>query len=238
MNAICKWALAAPALVLSLAASASPQVSLNKAAIRAGWKPVVGSGAAYAFEHTQMGKMEMEIAVVGTESVGGKTGYWVEMIVKDPRYGEGRTKMLYVGDRDTLEVKRVLVQGPNGPVTEVPMEGSSAGEEQQEDIESLGTETITTPAGTFTCQHYRRRPKKSDSRKAEQAAEAEEGEEAVQTGEKENVEDFWISEKVTPVGLVKMVSRDSTQVLVRLITNAQPRIKETPQKSESKGAKQ
>jgi hypothetical protein len=48
------------------------------------------------------------------------------------------------------------------------------------------------------------------------------------------VEDFWISEKVTPVGLVKMVSRDSTQVLVRLITNAQPRIKETP---ESKGAK-
>lgn len=69
--------------------------------MRAFWKPVVGTGAAYSLEQKDLGKIEMEIAVVGTETVAGKTGYWTEQTTKD-LHGEGRSKIPFVGGRNTL----------------------------------------------------------------------------------------------------------------------------------------
>ena len=205
------------AIFLPISAS-SQEPGTNLGAMRTFWKPVVGAGAAYSFEQKDMGKIEMEIAVVGTETVAGKTGYWIEQTMKDPRYGEGRSKILFVGDRNTLQIKRMITQGPDGKPAEVPtdvFEGSAR--EEQEEFDLLGTETITTPAGTFTCQHYRTK-KKTNSTDAEDA------------GGIQDVKHFWLSEKVTPFGMVKMTSKDSTQILQRLITNAKSRITETPQK--------
>ncbi len=226
MSAAHRGRLAAPILVVILAAAASPQAPRNDAAMRAAWKPVVGSGAAYVVEHKDLGRMEMEIAVVGTENVGGKTGYWVEEFFKDPRHGEGKSKTLFVGDRNSLQIKRMFTQAPDGPLIELPMEMFEGGEEEEEsELILLGTETITTPAGTFLCQQYRTKEKKTSS------------EDMAGAGRAEDDHDFWLSEKVTPFGIVKMTSKDSTQTLVRLITNAQPRIKGTPQKLDPKETK-
>ncbi len=211
--------LATCILAIFLPISASSQgPEMNLAAMRAFWKPVVGAGAAYSLEQKDMGKIEMEIAVVGTETVAGKTGYWMEQTLKDPRHGEGRAKILFVGDPKTLQIKRMITQGPDGKAAEVPtdvFEGNAV--EEREEFDLLGTETITTPAGTFICQHYRTK-KKANSADAEDA------------GGTQDVKDFWLSEKVTPFGIVKMTSKDSTQILQRLITNAKSRITETPQK--------
>jgi hypothetical protein len=190
---------------------------MNLAAMRAFWKPVVGAGAAYSLEQKDLGKIEMEIAVVGTETVAGKTGYWTEQTMKDPRHGEGRSKILFVGDRNTLQIKRMITQGPDGKAAEVPADvfkGSSG--EEQEEFDLLGTETIATPAGSFVCQHYRTKEKKANS---------EDGE---GVGGTPDVKDFWLNEKVSPFGIVKMTSKDSTQILQRLITNAQPQVKGKP----------
>ncbi|HEV1996118.1 MAG TPA: hypothetical protein VGR03_17425 [Candidatus Acidoferrum sp.] len=63
--------------------------------------------------------------------------------------------------------------------------------------ERVGTETITVPAGTFACEHWR----------------ANDG-----------TSDFWISDKVRPMGLVKTVGKDSSMVLLRLITDAKTKL--------------
>ena len=186
------------------------------------WQPVVGSGAAYTVDMKSVGRMEMEIVVTGTEMVGGKTGYWVELISRDPRVKEeGRTRMLYVGDRNSLDVKKMSTQLGTGPLTEIPLEGANS--ERQDAFELLGTEPITTPAGTFVCQHYRtKRGPPAPVRTEPADSEAEESETPPPTNVPD-VEDYWLSDKVKPFGLVKVVSKDGTQMLVRLITNAQPR---------------
>ena len=109
-------------LVILLPISASSQgPGMNLAAMRAFWKPVVGAGAAYSLEQKDLGKIEMQIAVVGTETVAGKTGYWTEQTMKDSRHGEGRSKILFVGDRNTLPIKRMITQGPMARPLKFPL---------------------------------------------------------------------------------------------------------------------
>ena len=68
--------------------------------------------------------------------------------------------------------------------------------------ENLGSESITTPAGTFSCQHWR---------------------------SKKDGAEYWISDKVTPWQLVKTGGKDQNSiVLVRLISNAKSHITGTP----------
>ena len=68
--------------------------------------------------------------------------------------------------------------------------------------ENLGSESATTPAGTFSCQHWR---------------------------SKKDGTEVWISDKVTPWQLVKMSGKDENCILlVRLITDAKSPITGTP----------
>ena len=69
--------------------------------------------------------------------------------------------------------------------------------------EVVGTESVTVPAGTFTCQHYRM---------------------------KDGSGDVWISEKVGPWGLVKAVDKGQTIVLNKAITDGKDHITGTPKK--------
>lgn len=71
----------------------------------------------------------------------------------------------------------------------------------------LGPEKVTTPAGTFSCDHYR----------------------MIEGGE---TTDLWVAPTVSPYGLVKMTSADMTMTLQKLITGAKTRITEKPQKLE------
>ena len=79
--------------------------------MRGVWKPVVGSGGVYELQTRREGKQEMEIAIVGTETVGGATGYWQEMKV-NTREGETIMKYLYVVEGENMGMKRMIIQPP------------------------------------------------------------------------------------------------------------------------------
>lgn len=209
MNPKFRW-MCALALVILLAGTAAAQFGQREMPSARGiWNPVVGSGAAYLIESRREGKSEMEFAIVGTEMVAGKAGHWMEMAFKSK---EGLTvmKTLYVLDANSIQMKRMIMQAPGEEPMEFPMNMAMMGGQKgsqsvdiRTDAELVGTETITTPAGTFECQHYRQKDKSSD---------------------------VWVSEKVPPYGMVKMVSKDSTMTLIRVITGAKTRITGTPKR--------
>ncbi len=195
----------------ALTASAQMRMGMRPPEFRGVWNPVVGSGAAYQVERTGEGKTEMEITIVGSENVDGKPGYWLEMAMKNPR-GEGDfyMKHLIVLDGKQTQVKRMIMQAPGQPPLEMPverMQQRGRATEQPADVrdqaERVGSESVTTPAGTFTCERWRM---------------------------KDGSADVWVSDKVAPYGLVKTTGRESSMTLVRLITNAKTHITGTPQK--------
>lgn len=176
------------------------------------FKPVVGTGAQY--QVTQKGKnMSWAVAVVGKEAVEGNEGYWIEMRMEGGEEGGMIMKSLTVTHDGQPEVKRMIMQTPGEPPMEFPigmmmgMMGKRQKQAANEEAlgEKIGTETVTVPAGTFTCDHYR-------SKQANEPA------------------DLWISAKVPPYGLIKMTSPSSTMVLEKVLSNETSKIKGEPQK--------
>ena len=176
-------------------------------AMRGIFNPVVGSGGQYEMTTEKGTKLEMEIAVVGKESVGGKDGYWFETTFSDPSMGRMVHKTLTVVDGTDTVISRMIMQMGNRPPMEMPtsMMKSSA-QKQSADIreraEDVGSESITTPAGTFTAEHYKM---------------------------KDGSGDAWVAAKAGPYGLVKFQGKDSTMVLTKVITDAKDKITGTPQ---------
>ena len=170
------------------------------------FNPVVGSGALYQMVKADGTKTTMEIVVLGKESVGGKDGYWFEMTMYGTPRGDMIIKNLTVLDGANIQVARAVMQMPGRP----PMEMSGPmlqmhSQPQPADIraqaEDLGTESITTPAGTFSCHHYRT---------------------------KDHPGEAWLSDKVTPYGLVKQQGNGSVLVLLKVISDAKDKITGTP----------
>jgi hypothetical protein len=177
------------------------------------FKPVVGSGAQYqmtAKDHT----VDFAYAIVGKEDVGGSTGYWMEIRSQSPdTAGEMVMKQLVVLEGDRPQIKRMIMQPPGRAPMEMPM-GMMPGMGQRERApgqgdsnpgERVGSETITVPAGTFECEHYRKQ-------------------------EPHGPVDVWISSKVSPYGTVKMSSGDMTMVLEKVLSNETTHIKGEPEK--------
>jgi len=81
-----------------------------------------------------------------------------------------------------------------------------SGQKQPADIrdraEDLGSESVTTPAGTFTAEHYKM---------------------------KDGSGDAWVTPKAGPWGLVKFQGKDTSMVLTKVITDAKDKIVGTPQ---------
>ena len=176
------------------------------------WHPVVGSGAAYDRTMTGSGdKMQLEVTVVGKDDLGGKTGYWTEFAITDARMPGGQMLMkqlMTVGDDGVSAAKLVMQMPGQGPM-EMGMNMNPGGRGMRQstpaDIrdkaEVVGTESVTVPAGTFSCQHIR---------------------------QKDGSSDVWISDKVSPWSLVKYQDSKSTMVLTKVITDAKDRITGTP----------
>lgn len=178
------------------------------------FKPVVGAGAQYEVTTKKNEKVNWAYAVVGKEAVGGAEGYWLEMRLEGGKEGGMVMKHLLVVRDGKAEVKRMIVQTPGQPPMEMPMgmmggmmpRGQQSASEQ--DLgERIGTETVTVPAGTFLCEHYRSKSGKTPA-------------------------DVWVSTKISPYGLVKMVSENSTLVLTKVLANETTHIKGEPQKLE------
>ena len=177
------------------------------------WHPVVGTGAAYEMTGRDGTKSQMEITIVGKESVNGKDGYWMEMAMANPLSGgQMYVKNLIAPTDNGMTSVRMVMQQPGQDPMEMDMSmmnmggrkmPQSAPSDIRDKAEHVGTETITVPAGTFSCEHYRM---------------------------KDGSGEAWISEKVAPWGLVKSQGKDSSMVLAKAITDAKDHITGTPKK--------
>jgi hypothetical protein len=177
--------------------------------------PVVGSGAEY--QMTTKGKdMDVAWAIVGKEDVSGNPGIWIETRMQSPDVGgEMVSKMLMVTTGPEAGMKRMIMQQPGQPPMEMTgmMMGLMKGGQAQpsssggkaEYGELVGTETITVPAGTYACQHYRKQ-------------------------EKSGPVDYWVSDQITPYAMAKMTGPDVTMVLKKTLTDETTHIKGEPQK--------
>jgi hypothetical protein len=169
------------------------------------FNPVVGSGAQYEVQRANNQKMTVEIDVMGKESVNGKDGYWLEATAGSPM-GEMTMKMLMVSDGANSTIEKMIVQMPGRPPMEMPSQMGRMGDSKQsmdirDKADNLGSESVTTPAGTFTADHYRM---------------------------KDGSGDFWLSQKVSPYSLIKGQGKDFNMVLTKVVTDAKDKITGAP----------
>ena len=173
----------------------------QKPAIASVFHPVVGAGAVYQSTHANAPNdppTTEEMSVVAKESVDGKDGYWLEFAVQDKKSG-GTMYAKALITTDDFSFHRMVFQQPGQQAMEMPYHprpGDAAMQKSADTWHVVGNETITVPAGTFSCQHW-----KNDSGS-----------------------EIWTSDKVSPLGMVKEVSSNSTKVLVKVITDAQDHI--------------
>ena len=162
------------------------------------FKPVVGQGAVY--QETSEGKQghEMEMTIVGKEMTASGEGYWMEMGMNPSGDKKMYSKILMTKD---FQFTKIIFQMPGQGAMEMPMNPNEKDRAQMKDDLSkwsrVGTETITVPAGTFSCAHW----KKDDG-----------------------TDEVWTSDKVTPLAMVKQVGKTHSMVLVRQISGAQDHI--------------
>ena len=194
-------------LLAVVATAASAQMGHFSAPHVSGfWNPVMGAGAEYQIQPAKGDKSNIQITIVGKEAVEGKYAYWYEMSF-DRANGQMMVfKQLMVLNGADTQISRMIMQMPGRPPMEMPTQMMHQDRAPQTaDVrtggEDLGSDTITVPAGTFTCQHYKTKS----------------------GGE------VWISPKVSPYGLVKSKSNDTTMELTKLITGAKDQITGTPQ---------
>ena len=192
------------ALILAAASPAHPQMGMDmfkRPAIAKVFHPVVGKGAVY-LDTDKDGKTTRtsEISIVGKDSFEGKEGFWMQIYSSDSQGKAFVGKSLITpGD---FQFHRMIIQPPGQQAMEIPMNMQPARKQSMEDNladwQSVGTESITVPAGTFSCEHWR-----NDKTRAE----------------------IWTSDKVTPFGMVKEINPNGgNQVLSKILDNATDRI--------------
>lgn len=177
--------------------------------------PVVGQGAAYETTDKDAKKSHMEMYVVDKEMVGTEQGYWMEVGHSPDASGTLTYGKMLVTPSDFKFHKMIMVMPGQTQPMEMDMDAGkerhSGMEKEVEKWHSVGTETITVPAGTFSCEHWTNDEGKGD---------------------------VWASTKVGPMGLVKSVENGRTMVLVKLITDAKTKIAGTPVKFDPKAMMQ
>jgi hypothetical protein len=170
------------------------------------FNPTVGSGASYEMTKTNGEKITFDMSVVDKNASGG---YWIEYGMQVPQMkGFVYSKLLAARQADDVIIQRMIVQMPGHPPIDMSSMMSMKGMQDQKskadfraDAQNMGTESVTTPAGTFSCQHWH----------------------STKDGT-----DVWISDKVSPWKLVKMTGTNNNMILVRVITDAKTHITGTP----------
>jgi hypothetical protein len=191
--------------VLIAAASAQMGMGMRPSMPSGIFSPVVGAGAAYDMTSSDGKTTSMEYALVGKEAVNGKDGYWMETTTTGGHMGQMVMKILIVPGADPPNARMIMQMGKNPPMEMTQMmHGGSAAAKPNLDVrqggQDLGKESITVPAGTFTCEHYR----------------------SSQGG------DVWVSSQVPSFGMVKSSNNGMTMVLTKVLTGAKDKITGTP----------
>jgi len=172
----------------------------QKPAIAKFVNPIVGKGAEYESTNANSPTPRtMEMGVIAKETVDGKEGFWMQIVTT----GNKNQSMVAKGlvTKDDFQFHRMIMQMQGQPAMEMPFNPNSGRGQQLHDAmndwHSVGTETITVPAGTFACEHY-----KNDK----------------------DGSDLWVSDTVTPFGLVKQTGKDNSMVLVKVLDDFQDKI--------------
>jgi hypothetical protein len=192
-------------LVFAMAAAAGAQMAMRQTPLPRGiFRPVVGEGAVYETTNLSGPKNTIEFDVVGKDSVDGKDAYWLEFTIAGTQMGDVLSKILMVVDAGVTYNARTIVQMGNNPPMEMPAAMASKAQtpvEIKDKADDLGIESVTVPAGTFSCEHYKM---------------------------KDGTGEAWVSDKVTPFGLVKSQGKDSSMVLLKTVTGVTDKITGTP----------
>jgi len=156
--------------------------------------PEVGVFAWYELKDTATGKkLYMRQAIVGQKEVKGKDGFYLETEVM-PEVGYPIIyKMLLTGPAsDPANVHEIVVKDGTQPVEHIPLDAlkQTEGEQEQALRESLGKETVTTPAGDIEAEHFT-------------------------LTEGDNISEVWLNESIRPMGIVKLVSPEGELFLTR-----------------------
>ena len=201
----------AASLVFLLAAAANAQMG---GMMRQGpqprglFNPIVGAGAQYEMQNGNGTKAVVEIDVVGKESVNGKDGFWFETVMTNSQMGNVVMKILTVPDGANTSFAKMIMQMGSRPPMEMPAQmtqmaqgGQQKATDIRSDADDVGSESVTVPAGTFSCEHYHM---------------------------KDGSGDFWISNKISPYGLIKEQGKNDSMVLIKAVTDAKDQITGTP----------
>jgi hypothetical protein len=160
------------------------------------FRPVVGSGAAYEQHSTDEKRpaSQMEMTIVGKELTANGEAYWMEIgHVGKEGAGMMYSKVLVTKD---FQFSKIIFQQPGQPAMEMPFDvqtGRSHMKEEMAKWHQVSSETITVPAGTFTCMHWKN---------------------------EDGSDEVWTSDKVTPMAMVKQVGKNRSMVLTKMITGA------------------
>jgi hypothetical protein len=173
------------------------------------WHPTVGAGAMYEIQSEGRPTRPFDFAIIGKEKVQGNDAVWVEFTIGAEQIGNMVIKELVSFDAAKMEMTtfKAVMQLPGRPAMELPEEMMQAHKpfqfkDARADSVDLGSQSVTTPAGTFPCEHYRA---------------------------KDGSSEYWVSEKVAPIGLIKSQEKGQTVTLVKLVTDAKDKISGTPQ---------
>lgn len=175
------------------------------------FQPVVGSGATYHIATAQNRDTQFTYAVVGKEG----DAYWMEIRSATARGSIVMKQLMSVPNGgQTPQILRMIVQTAGQPPMEMPVSmfnGATAQAQAPSAAgsralgEKVGTETVTVPAGTFECEHYRSASNGKNS-------------------------DVWVSAKISPYGLVKMISGETRMELQKVLANETSQITGEPMK--------
>lgn len=172
------------------------------------FQPVVGSGATYQVKTASNSDAQFTYAVVGKEG----NAYWLEIRSTMSKGSMVMKQLMSVpGGGQAPQVQRMIMQAGAQPPMEMPvsmLKGHAQGQGSTGPHalgEKVGTETVTVPAGTFECEHYRS---------------ASNGKNA----------DVWVSSKVSPYGLVKMISGETRMELQKILAHETSQITGEPMK--------
>ena len=177
------------------------------------WNPQVGQGSEYDLSTHNSTKMHVSFIITGAESVNGQPGHWLETGMNFEELGQVYSEMLMTQNAGKLQTNKWVVQLANRPPMEMPQRGmlaargnSDAQTETNSNFRTtavrVGVESITVPAGTFQCDHWRA---------------------------KDGSGDAWLSSNVVPYSLVKAVDKDGgTAVLTSTLNNAKSHLTGKP----------
>jgi hypothetical protein len=184
------------------------------------WSPVVGGGSAYEMVNKDNKKSGLVVSIVSKDTVDGKDGYWLEMQMASLDGNPVVFQQFMVKDGTQIKVTKFIFLAPGqGPIEMSPQMMSMLGGRrgatttppttESADIRGSGTvlgdESVTTPAGTFTCIHWR---------------------------SNDGTAETWISSKVVPWAIVKSNDPSGSMLLLKVITDAKSSITGTPMKME------